>query len=60
MFSTKNGRYLARKTDFRSVFGEVFTSHFNDSSKQLSQVIPTFEAAKRENPGDFKKLGLFA
>ena len=60
IFSTKNGRYLDRKTDFRSVFGEIFTDHFGDSKKQLSQVIPTYEEAKRKNPTDFRKLGLFA
>jgi uncharacterized protein (DUF1501 family) len=60
IFSTKNGRYLARKTDFRSVFGEIFTDHFGDSKKQLEQVIPTYNEAKGENSKDFKKLGLFA
>ena len=60
IFSTKNSRYLARKTDFRSVFGEIFTDHFGDSKKQLAQVIPTYEQAKRKNPADFTKLGLFA
>jgi uncharacterized protein (DUF1501 family) len=60
MFSTKNERYLLRKTDFRSVFGEIFTDHFGDSRKQLNQVIPTYAAARKENPNDFKKLGLFA
>jgi uncharacterized protein (DUF1501 family) len=60
MFSTKNGRYLSRKTDFRSVFGEIFTDHFGNTQKQLNQVIPTYTTAKKENPKDFKKLGLFA
>jgi len=60
MFSTKNGRYLSRKTDFRSVFGEIFTDHFGNTKKQLAQVIPTYEAARGENPKDFKKLGLIA
>jgi len=26
----------------------------------LNQVIPTYTAGKKENPKDFKKLGLFA
>ena len=60
MFSTKNERYLLRKTDFRSVFGEIFTDHFGNTRKQLNQVIPTYTAGKKENPMDFKKLGLFA
>ena len=60
MFSTKNGRYLARKTDFRSVFGEIFTDHFGNTRKQLNEVIPTYAQAKKENPGDFKKLGFIS
>ena len=60
MFSTKNGRYLARKTDFRSVFGEIFTDHFGNTWKQLNEVIPTYAQAKKENPGDFKKLGFIS
>ena len=60
MFSTKNERYLLRKTDFRAVFGEIFTDHFGNTRKQLNQVIPTYTAGKKENPMDFKKLGLFA
>lgn len=27
---SKRGRYLARRTDFRSVFGEIFTKHFGN------------------------------
>ena len=60
MFSTNNERYLLRKTDFRSVFGEIFTDHFGNTQKQLNQVIPTYTSGKKENPKDFKKLGLFA
>ena len=60
MFSTNNERYLLRKTDFRSVFGEILTDHFGNTQKQLNQVIPTYTAAKKENSKDFKKLGLFA
>jgi uncharacterized protein (DUF1501 family) len=60
MFSTNNERYLLRKTDFRSVFGEIFTDHFGNSQKQLNQVIPTYTSAKKENPKDFNKLGLLA
>ena len=60
MFSTKNGRYLDRKTDFRSVFGEIFSDHFGNTPKQLDDVIPTYAQAKKENPSDFKKLGFIS
>ena len=59
MFSTK-GRYLSRKSDFRSVFGEIFTDHFGNSQNQLNQVIPTYSEAKKNNPNDFKKIGFIA
>jgi len=56
----KNGRYLDRKTDFRSVFGEIFSDHFGNTPKQLDDVIPTYAQAKKENPSDFKKLGFIS
>ena len=59
MFSTK-GRYLSRKSDFRSVFGEIFTDHFGNTQKQLNQVIPTYSEAKNNNPADFKKIGFIS
>ncbi|MEM7234908.1 MAG: DUF1501 domain-containing protein, partial [Planctomycetota bacterium] len=40
MFSTANGRYVAHRTDFRSILGEIFREHFGDSEKVIQQVIP--------------------
>ena len=56
MFSTNNERYLSRKTDFRSVFGEIFTDHFGNTKKQLAQVIPTYEAARGKTRKTSKNL----
>lgn len=49
-------RYVRRKTDFRAVFGEIFTRHFGDSQQVLVQVIPSYAQAALDNPGDFKFL----
>ena len=59
IFNTK-GRYLSRKSDFRSVFGEIFTDHFGNSQNQLNQVIPTYSEAKNKSPNDFKKIGFIS
>ena len=32
----------------------------HDASVDLSLVIPTYDEARKKNPSDFKKLGLFA
>lgn len=55
MFSVK-GRYLKRKTDYRAVFGEIFTRHFGDSDDMLETVIPGYAQAAVDNPGDFERL----
>ena len=57
MFSSRNGRYLAKRTDFRSVFGEVFTRHFGDSNNLLDQIIPGYSAAAAKDPTGFQPLG---
>jgi len=51
-----NERYVSRRTDFRAVFGEIFTRHFGDSRDVLEQVIPSYTEAARDNPGDFESL----
>ena len=56
MFSSRD-RYVLRKTDFRAVFGEIFTRHFGDSEAVLEQVIPGYGAAADANPADFVPLG---
>ncbi len=57
MFSSRNGRYLAKRTDFRGVFGEVFTRHFGDSPDLLDTIIPGYRAAATRDPAGFAPLG---
>ncbi|MCC6232594.1 MAG: DUF1501 domain-containing protein [Verrucomicrobiales bacterium] len=56
-FSSRSGRYLAKRTDFRSVFGEVFTKHFGDSPALLEQIIPGYTAAAAKDAAGFQPLG---
>jgi len=56
-YSTANGRYLAHRTDFRAVLGEIFRRHFGDSDEVVQQSIPTFSAAARVDPNGFTPLG---
>ena len=56
MFS-KSGRYLARKTDFRAVFGEIFTRHFGDAPALLDEIMPGYTQAASANPATFQPLG---
>lgn len=53
-----NNRYLSRRTDFRAVFGEIFTKHFGDTPAQLESVIPGYSQAVADNPDDFAELGI--
>jgi uncharacterized protein (DUF1501 family) len=59
IFSSRNGRYLAKRTDFRSVFGEVFTRHFGDSTSLLDRIIPGYTAAAAKDPTGFQPLNFF-
>ena len=56
MFSVRE-RYLSRRTDFRSVFAEIFTKHFGDDADALDEVMPGYNNALAANPGDFTSLG---
>lgn len=56
LFSSRNGRYLAKRTDFRGVFGEVFSRHFGDSNSLLDQIIPGYSAAAAKDPTGFQPL----
>lgn len=56
IFSSKSGRYLARRTDFRTLFGEIFTRHFGDSPQLLDQIIPGYSAAAAKDPTGFQPL----
>lgn len=55
MFS-ESERYLARKTDFRSVFGEIFTNHFGDDPSLLDKIMPRYSEAAQRHPSDFQPL----
>ncbi|MFT4640567.1 MAG: hypothetical protein ACI8T1_003896 [Verrucomicrobiales bacterium] len=57
MFS-KRGRYLERRTDFRSVFGEIFTKHFGNDPALLDTIMPGYSLAADDIPGDFAPLGI--
>lgn len=59
MFS-RRGRYLARKTDFRAVFGEVFRKHFGTAPERLDAVMPGYDRDKLDFPTDFAELGILA
>ena len=55
MFS-KRDRYVARRTDFRSVFAEIFQGHFGDPASMMNEIIPGYDFAKLDNPKDFRPL----
>ena len=55
---SRSNRYVARKTDFRSIFGEVFTNHFGTPANRLDAVMPGYDQAVIDNPGDFTALGI--
>ncbi len=57
MFS-KRGRYLARRTDFRAVFAEIFTKHFGDDPGLLDTIMPGYSEAADDIPSDFASLGI--
>lgn len=56
MFS-RRGRYVERKTDFRSLFGEIFVNHFGTDAARLNTVMPGFDLDKSDYPSDFNPLG---
>jgi uncharacterized protein (DUF1501 family) len=60
IFSSKSGRYLAKRTDFRGVFGEIFTKHFGDNPALLDTIIPGYSAAATKDPVGFQPLGFVA
>lgn len=51
-----DNKYIRRKTDYRSVFAEIFMNHFGDDLALVNQVIPGFDAAALANPTDFAPL----
>jgi uncharacterized protein (DUF1501 family) len=59
MFASEK-RYLSRKTDFRAVFGEIFTKHFGDDQATLARVIPGYSTAAASKAQDFQPLGFLS
>jgi uncharacterized protein (DUF1501 family) len=57
MFSSRSGRYLSKRTDFRAVFGEIFTRHFGDPPAFLDDIIPGYSSAASSDPTGFQPLG---
>jgi hypothetical protein len=55
MFS-QDGRYVKHRTDYRAVFGEIFSKHFGDDISTLNQVIPGYSQASTAHPADFSFL----
>ena len=60
IYSTSNGRYLAHRTDFRSIMGEIFRGHFGDSQSVVAQAIPEYSSLQSADPLGFTDLGLFS
>ena len=60
IFSSDSGRYLAKRTDFRAVFGEIFTRHFGDNPAILDHIIPGYSNATTSDPSGFQQLGFMA
>jgi uncharacterized protein (DUF1501 family) len=54
---SRNDRYLARRTDFRAVFGEILTRYFGDQPDLLDEIMPGYSRAAADNPATFQMLG---
>lgn len=59
MFS-KSGRYLARNTDFRAIYGEIFRKHFGTAANRLEVVMPGYNQDALDFPDDFAELGIMS
>ncbi len=59
MFS-ECGRYLARQTDFRAVFAEIFQRHFGDAPQAMNAILPGYSAAQSTNPAGFDFLNFIS
>lgn len=54
---SQNNRYVARKTDYRAVFAEIFQQHFGDDLGLINTIIPGYSMAASDYPADFTPLG---
>lgn len=59
MFS-KRGRYVERKTDFRAIYGEIFTKHFATDPSKLDTIMPGYDRDKTDYLADFTELGILS
>jgi uncharacterized protein (DUF1501 family) len=59
MYSTSSGRYLAHRTDFRSIMGEIFRGHFGDSDAVVNAAVPNYDSLASADSLGFTPLGLF-
>jgi len=57
---SQSTRYVKHRTDYRAVFGEIFSKHFGDSMATLNQVIPGYTQAATARPADFSYLNFMA
>ena len=55
MFSLRE-RYLAYRTDYRAVFGEIFRRHFGDDQETVERIIPGYAEAAAAEPDKFTYL----
>jgi len=44
IYSSDSGRYLQYRTDFRTVFAEIFSKYYGDDMAMLNRVIPGYQA----------------
>lgn len=56
----KNGRYLSHRTDYRSIFGDIFTRHFGVDPDDLDSIIPAYSIAQSDDPAEFQSLSFLA
>jgi len=56
LFSSRSGRYVAKRTDFRAVFGEIFSRHLRDAPAMLETVIPGYGTAAAKDATGFQFL----
>ena len=54
---SQDGRYVKHRTDYRTVFWEIFTRHFGDAPDLVESVIPGYTQAAAARPQDFAFLG---
>ena len=61
LFSTATGRYVAHRTDYRSIYAEIIRKHLGDPAGRIDAVIPGYsDLASRNANGYFTPLGFLA